>query len=69
MSNTLYHKCALVAKAVNGILDCIRTSVASKLGEVILPVFTALVRSHLECCVQCWAPQYETNMDILERVQ
>ena len=23
----------------------------------------------LECCIQCWAPQYERDTDILERAQ
>ncbi|KAK4829225.1 hypothetical protein QYF61_002490 [Mycteria americana] len=51
-------QCALAAKNVNSILGCIRRSVASRLSEVILPLYSALVRSQLECWVWCWGPQY-----------
>ena len=57
---------AFAAKKVNGILDCIRQSIASRSREVIS---SALVRPHLECCARFWGPQYETDMDILDRVQ
>ena len=59
-------RCALAAKEVDGILGCIRQSSASRSRDVILPLYSALGRPHLECWVQFWAPQYERDMDILE---
>jgi len=62
-------QCALAAQKADHILGCIKRSVASRSREEILPLYSALVRAHLESCIQLWSPQHKKGMDVLERVQ
>ncbi|KAK4818241.1 hypothetical protein QYF61_009112 [Mycteria americana] len=57
------------AQKANRILGFIKRSVASRSREVILPLCSALVRPHLQCCVQLWSPQHRRDMDLLEQLQ
>jgi len=66
---TMSQKCALFARKASGVLGCLKKSVASRSREVLLPLYFALGRSHLEYCVQFWASQFKKDEELLDRVQ
>jgi len=63
------HQCVLAAHKVNRVLGYIKKRVASRSREVILPLYSALVRPHLDFCVQLWSPQHKKDIEMLQWIQ
>jgi len=58
---TMSQQCTLVGKKASGILGCIEC------GQGMFPLYSALMRPHLEYCILFWAPQFKKDEELLER--
>ena len=52
-------QCVLAAQK-----GCIKRSMSSRSREVILPLYSALMRPHLENFIQLWSPQHKKGMEL-----
>ena len=63
-------QCGTAASKGNQILWLIRRNITYyKEKKLIIPLYKAIVRPHLECCIQAWRPYCKKDIDTLERIQ
>ena len=58
-----------MTKTANKVLGIIKWSYEDKSMANLLPLYKALVRPHIEYCVQAWRPYYQKDVDNLEKIQ
>ena len=62
-------QCLQAAKKANTALHQLKRAVCSRDSKILLPLYTAFVRPHLEYCVQAWAPYLVQDLNTLEDPQ
>ena len=62
-------QCGIAPSKGNIILGLIRRNITYKDKRLIIPLYKAIVRPHLEYCIQAWRPYRKKDIDTLERIQ
>ena len=62
-------QCGIAASKGNQILGLIRRNITYKGKKLIIPLYKAIARPHLEYCIQAWRPYRKKDIDTLERIQ
>ena len=62
-------QCNIAAAKANRILGIIKKSFSSRDPVMLTKLYKALVRPHLEYCIQAWNPYLQRDIDTLEKVQ
>ncbi|KAK4830437.1 hypothetical protein QYF61_011145 [Mycteria americana] len=60
-------QCAAAATKANRILAASISTCRDR--DMIIPLYSVLVRPHLEYCIQSWSPQFKKDVDRLEKVK
>ena len=62
-------QCRIAASKGNQVLGMIRRNISYKDKSLIVLLYKAIVRSHLEYCIQAWSPYLRKDIDMLEKIQ
>ena len=60
-------QCRIAASKGNQVLGMIRRNISYKGKSLIVPLYKAIVRPHLEYCIQAWSPYLRKDIDMLEK--
>ena len=60
-------QCRIAASKANQVLGMIRRNITYKDKSLIAPLYKAIVRPHLEYCIQAWSPYLRKDIDMLEK--
>ena len=60
-------QCRIAASKANQVLGMIRRNITYKDKSLIVPLYKAIVRPHLEYCIQAWSPYLRKDIDMLEK--
>ena len=66
---TVLELCGIAASKCNQILGLITRNIAHKEKKLIIPLYKAIVRPHLEYCIHSWRPYRKKAVDTLKRIQ
>ena len=62
-------QCGIAASKDSKMFGLIRRNITYKDKKLIIPLYKAIVRPHLEYCIQAWTPYRKKDIDTLERIQ
>jgi ribonucleases P/MRP protein subunit RPP40 len=62
-------QCNYAYNRANRMLGLMKRTIEYKRSDIMLRLYKALVRPHLEYCSTVWSPYYEKDKDLLEKVQ
>ena len=62
-------QCGIAASKGNQILGLIKRTITYTEKQLIVPLYKAIVRPHLEYCIQAWRLYRKKDIDKLERIR
>ena len=62
-------QCRIAASKGNQVLGMIRRNLTYEDKSLIIPLYKAIVRPHLEYCIQAWSPYLRKDIGMVENIQ
>ena len=69
MKELVSEQCRITASKGTQVLGMIRRNITHQENSLIVPLYKAILRPHLEYCIQVWSPYLRKDIDLLEKIQ